>query len=76
MPATVAVGQSTKSPLLGESDSPMTDILERLKSWRVQLVADAPHRKGELPQIEIDLVRRAIDEIESLRSTVKALRAS
>jgi hypothetical protein len=46
----------------------MTDILEDLKSWHVQLVADAPHRKGELPEKEIDLVLRAIGEIKRLRS--------
>jgi hypothetical protein len=46
----------------------MTDILEDLKSWHVQLVADASHRKGELPEEEIDLVLRAINEIERLRS--------
>jgi hypothetical protein len=54
----------------------MTDIVADLKSWLAQLVADAPHRKGELPEIEIDLAKRAINEIESLRSTTKALRSS
>jgi hypothetical protein len=49
------------------------DILEDLKSWLAQLVADKPHRErtGELPQIEIEYVRRAIEEIERLRATVK-----
>lgn len=48
----------------------MDDILEDLKSWLAQLVKDAPHRRGggELPEIEIDLVRRAIREIERLRA--------
>jgi hypothetical protein len=46
----------------------MTDILEDLKSWLAQLVADAPNRKGELPEVEITYVRRAIQEIERLRA--------
>ncbi len=45
-----------------------SDILDDLKSWLRQLVADAPHRHGELPEIEINYVRRAIDEIEKLRA--------
>jgi hypothetical protein len=47
------------------------DILADLKSWLAQLVADAPHRHGELPEVEIDYVRRAIDEIERLRTAAK-----
>jgi hypothetical protein len=45
-----------------------------LRNWLVQLVADAPHRvkMGEAPQVEIDLVRRAIEEIERLRAVEKA----
>lgn len=54
----------------------MTDILERLKSWHVQLVIDAPHRKGEFPEVEIELVQGTINEIESLRSTIRVLRSS
>jgi hypothetical protein len=48
----------------------MTDILDDLKSWLVQLVQDEPHRRarGELPGIEIDYVNRAIVEIERLRA--------
>ena len=42
-------------------------ILEDLKRWHDQLVLDAPHRKGELPKIEINLLKRAIAEIERLR---------
>lgn len=47
-----------------------TDVLEELKRWRDQLVTDAPHRKhrGELPEIDIALVNRAIAEIERLRA--------
>jgi hypothetical protein len=45
-----------------------------LESWLAQLVADAPLRKCELIQIDIDLVKRAIDEIESLRGTIKIFR--
>jgi hypothetical protein len=52
----------------------MNDILDDLRNWLVQLVADAPHRvkMGEAPQVEIDLVRRAIEEIERLRAVEKA----
>ena len=46
----------------------MEDILKDLKSWLAQLVEDAPHRKGEWPEFEIDLVKRAIEEIERLRA--------
>ena len=45
----------------------MADVLEDLKSWLAQLVKDAPHRHGELPENDIDLVKRAIAEIERLR---------
>jgi hypothetical protein len=48
-----------------------TDILADLKSWLAQLIADAPHRHGQLPEVEIDYVRRAIDEIERLRADAK-----
>lgn len=44
------------------------DILDDLKSWLAQLGKDAPHRGGELPEIEIGYVRRAIEEIEKLRA--------
>jgi hypothetical protein len=45
------------------------DILADLKSWRGQIVHDKRHReaKGELPQVEIDYLDRAIAEIERLR---------
>jgi hypothetical protein len=46
------------------------DILADLKIWLEQLVADKPHRHGELPEIEIDYVRRAIEEIQRLRAAV------
>jgi hypothetical protein len=51
----------------------MSDILEDLRSWLAQLVKDAPHRKqrGELPDIDINYVRRAIEEIERLRAEKK-----
>jgi hypothetical protein len=51
----------------------MADILDDLKSWLAQLVQDAPHRKqrGELPEIDINYVRRAIEEIERLRVGAK-----
>jgi hypothetical protein len=45
-----------------------TDILTDLKDWLKQLVADRPHRPGEQPGVEIDLVNRAIAEIERLRA--------
>jgi len=48
----------------------MKDIVEDLKSWLAQLVEDAPRRKGELPEIEIDYVKRAIKEIERLRAAL------
>ena len=48
------------------------DILEDLKDWRNQLVLDAPHRKGELPSFEIELLRRAIAEITRLRGAGSA----
>jgi hypothetical protein len=56
----------------------MADILEDLKSWLTQLVQDAPHRtrRGELPEIEITYVRRAIEEIERLRAALAAKGAS
>ena len=43
-----------------------------LNSWLAQLVADKPHREraGELPEVEIAYVRRAIEEIERLRKQV------
>ena len=48
------------------------DILDDLKSWLAQLVVNKPHRDraGELPEIEIAYVRRAIEEIEHLRKQV------
>jgi hypothetical protein len=44
------------------------DILADLKSWLAQLVADKEHRAGEMPEIEIGYVKRAIEEIERLRA--------
>jgi hypothetical protein len=51
----------------------MSDILDDLRSWLTQLCADAPirERMGEAPKVEINLVRRAIEEIERLRAIEK-----
>jgi hypothetical protein len=46
------------------------DILADLRAWLAQLVNDAPHRAGELPSEEINLVSRAIEEIERLRAAL------
>ena len=48
----------------------MSDILAELKQWLEQLIEERPHReaRGELPNIEIDLLNRAINEIEELRA--------
>jgi hypothetical protein len=54
----------------------MDDILEDLKSRHNQLVKDALYRKGELPQSDINLVKRAIREIERLRAAQTAKGAS
>jgi hypothetical protein len=61
---------------IGVTEPVATDILEDLKNWLAQLVADAPHRHGELPQIEINLITRAIREIERLRAASKDKGAS
>lgn len=50
----------------------MSTILDDLKSLRDQKAKDAPHRAGELPEIEIDLLDRAIKEIEHLRAVIAA----
>jgi len=59
-------------PSANESDSgaQMRDILAELKQWLEQLIEERPHReaRGELPNIEIDLLNRAINEIEELRA--------
>lgn len=49
-----------------------TDILDDLKSWLAQLVKDKLHRDraGELPEIDIGYVSRAVEEIERLRKEV------
>jgi hypothetical protein len=46
------------------------DILAELKHWLGRLIEERQHREtsGELPDIEIDLVNRAINEIEELRA--------
>jgi len=49
----------------------MADVLADLKNWLAQLVTDAPHRHGEDPKQDIDLVNRAIVEIERLRAEKK-----
>jgi hypothetical protein len=48
-----------------------TDILDDLKTWLTQLIADKPYHEhmGE-PEMEIEYVRRAIEEIERLRAAV------
>lgn len=48
----------------------MADVINELKDWHAQLVKDAPHRTGELPQIEIKLLGQAIAEIERLRAAI------
>jgi hypothetical protein len=52
------------------------DILADLRSWLTQLVNDKPHRErtGEAPGVEINLVNRAIDEIERLRAELASKR--
>ena len=52
----------------------MDDILKELKEWRDQLVKDAPHlqQKGEMPGVEINLIGRAIKEIERLPAAFAA----
>jgi hypothetical protein len=45
------------------------DILDDLKSWHDQLEKDPPHGTA---QMEIDILRRAIREIERLRAEVMA----
>ena len=54
-----------------------TDILEDLKDWLNQLVADRQlrERHGEQPGVEINLVNRAITEIERLRAVEKTKRS-
>ena len=48
------------------------DILIELKEWLAQEVQDAPHRGGETPGVAINLIKRAIEEIESLRGKLAA----
>jgi hypothetical protein len=45
------------------------DILDDLKSWHDQLEKDPPHGTA---QMEIDILQRAIREIERLRAQVIA----
>ena len=46
------------------------DILAELKQWLGRLIEERQYREasGELPIIEIDLLNRAIYEIEELRA--------
>ena len=68
--ASMSSGHSTSSAF---DPPPMNDILDDLKDWLNQLVADAPHRgAGEAPGVEINLVKRAIGEIERLRVIEKS----
>jgi hypothetical protein len=48
----------------------MNDILDDLNSWQALLVVERRYRQqvGEEPGADLDLVRRAIDEITCLRS--------
>jgi hypothetical protein len=45
------------------------DVVRELEDWLAQRVRDArlPRRSDERPEIDIDLVRRAVDEINALR---------
>ncbi len=51
----------------------MDDILDDLKSWLRQFHAATPHRQGVLPEIHVDLVVRAIVEIERLRQRASSM---
>jgi hypothetical protein len=53
------------------------DILAELKQWLGRLIEERQYREasGEQPIIEIDLLNRAINEIEELRAE-KSTRAS
>jgi len=51
----------------------MADVLDDLRSWLAQLVQDAPHRHGGLQDIEINLVKRAIEEIETIARRKEAI---
>jgi hypothetical protein len=55
-----------------------SDIADDLGVWLAQMVKDAPdrHRAGELPQIEIELVQRAIVEINRLREQLSSRRTT
>ncbi len=43
------------------------DIVEKLKAWREELTKNEPHRIGEKPKMEIDILSEAIEEIQRLR---------
>lgn len=43
------------------------DIVEKLKAWREELIKKAPHGVGEKAEIEIEMLREAIEEIQRLR---------
>lgn len=45
------------------------DVARELEDWLAQQVGDAklPRRSDARPEIEIELVRRAVDEINALR---------
>ena len=51
------------------TDPSAAAILEKLKRWHKQLVEDAPHRHGELPKIDIDLLAETIALIQRLTAT-------
>jgi hypothetical protein len=57
-----------RNALPGTTDS--GDILTELKEWLDSMVRDKRHREqqGEQPGVEIDLINRAIAEIERLRA--------
>jgi hypothetical protein len=43
------------------------DIVERLKVWREDLIKNEPDHVSEKSQIEIDMLKEAIEEIQRLR---------
>jgi hypothetical protein len=51
----------------------MDDILVELKNWLARLYEDPPPREAALPPIHIDLVIRAVAEIERLRDVNRPL---
>jgi hypothetical protein len=50
------------------------DTVRDLEAWLEE--ASARYRRGEKPEIEIELIRRAIAEINSLRETLGSRRST